>query len=321
VVVTSKAPTIILIDEPNSFLHPGALRTLLEILAAHPQHQYVLTTHSPVALMAAPDATLHLFKKRGPASEIVPIDPGDTDGLRNVLSSLGARLSDVFGYDQLLWVEGATGENCFQLILNTNEAPGGQVTGTKIIGVLETGDFEGRDRDRVIRIYNRLSHAHALLPPSVGFLFDRELRTPDQRKEIEKLSGGKVKFLPRRMFENYLLVPSAIAMAANAIEGFRSPPVEGTEVETWLNVHGREQKYLHDKVPTGPLDEETWLREVHGRLLLEDLFKNLSEYRVQYDKKRDGPKLTSSILESRPQHLAGLAAVIREAMGPLPASG
>jgi AAA15 family ATPase/GTPase len=37
VVLTSDSPRIIIIDEPNSFLHPGAARKLIEILKEHPQ--------------------------------------------------------------------------------------------------------------------------------------------------------------------------------------------------------------------------------------------------------------------------------------------
>jgi len=39
VLVWSDSPRVILIDEPQSFLHPSAIRKLLEIFAAHPMHQ------------------------------------------------------------------------------------------------------------------------------------------------------------------------------------------------------------------------------------------------------------------------------------------
>src|SRR5204862_1210440 len=48
VAVNSNAPRTIVIDEPNSFLHPGAARKLIEILKSDPlnQHQYIIATHS-----------------------------------------------------------------------------------------------------------------------------------------------------------------------------------------------------------------------------------------------------------------------------------
>jgi predicted ATPase len=46
VVLTAKYSQTIIIDEPSSFLHPGAARKLIEILKEFPQHQYIIATHS-----------------------------------------------------------------------------------------------------------------------------------------------------------------------------------------------------------------------------------------------------------------------------------
>jgi energy-coupling factor transporter ATP-binding protein EcfA2 len=59
VLVTSDSPRVILIDEPQSFLHPSAIRKLLETFAAHPMHQYIITTHSPTALASSRLASLY----------------------------------------------------------------------------------------------------------------------------------------------------------------------------------------------------------------------------------------------------------------------
>ena len=40
VVLEADHPTLILLDEPQSFLHPGAIRKLIEILKRYPRHQY-----------------------------------------------------------------------------------------------------------------------------------------------------------------------------------------------------------------------------------------------------------------------------------------
>jgi predicted ATP-dependent endonuclease of OLD family len=52
IVVTSREPRTIIIDEPNSFLHPGAAKKLIQILNKFPQHQYFISTHSPEILSA-----------------------------------------------------------------------------------------------------------------------------------------------------------------------------------------------------------------------------------------------------------------------------
>ena len=42
VVLTSNEGRVIAIDEPNSFLHPGAARRLMEVLKEHPEHQFII---------------------------------------------------------------------------------------------------------------------------------------------------------------------------------------------------------------------------------------------------------------------------------------
>ena len=50
VVLTSDRPQTIIIDEPQSFLHPGAAGKLMEFLKLHPtRHQFIIATHSSTA--------------------------------------------------------------------------------------------------------------------------------------------------------------------------------------------------------------------------------------------------------------------------------
>src|SRR5205807_6323603 len=47
VLVTAEEPRIILIDEPQSFLHPRAVRRLIGVFKLMPEHQFIISTHSP----------------------------------------------------------------------------------------------------------------------------------------------------------------------------------------------------------------------------------------------------------------------------------
>lgn len=53
VILTAQFPRVIIIDEPQSFLHPGAAKKLIEIFkelgknGRFPEHQYIISTHSP----------------------------------------------------------------------------------------------------------------------------------------------------------------------------------------------------------------------------------------------------------------------------------
>ena len=141
VVLTSEQPRIIVIDEPQSFLHPGAVRRLIGIMKQHPRHQYILTTHAPSVITASDPDTLLLTRLEGVETKVDELDVSETQDLRRTLAEVGARLSDVFGADNILWVEGRTEEECFPMILErVAEEP---LLGTQILGVRHTGDLEG----------------------------------------------------------------------------------------------------------------------------------------------------------------------------------
>src|ERR1041385_1081374 len=155
VVLTAQQPRIFVIDEPQSFLHPGAVRKLVEILRQHPQHQFIFTTHSPTAVTAPdPETLLHLRIESG-ETLIDRMDVKEARDLRAVLADVGARLSDVFGSDSILWVEGPTEELCFPKIaerLTTRP-----LLGTSIVGVMHTADFDARRSEATVQLYRRLS--------------------------------------------------------------------------------------------------------------------------------------------------------------------
>jgi ABC-type branched-subunit amino acid transport system ATPase component len=310
VALTAETPRVVLIDEPQSFLHPGAVRKLIEILKQHPQHQFMITTHSPTALTAAdPDTLLRLRIDEG-ETIIDRLDVTEARDLRLVLADVGARLSDVFGADAILWVEGRTEEQCFPKIIQS--LSGRPLLGTAIVGVLHTAEFEARRSEATIELYNRLASGHSLLPPAVGFIFDREGRPAAMRVDLER--HGNVLFLDRRMYENYLLNPAAIAAVASGITNFRDPALSEDDVVGWLDANRWGAKYF-DPLPSERTDG-VWLREVRGDRLLSDLFAQLSEQRVPYDKIRHGVALTDWLLENAPSQLSAVAELIEKALTP-----
>jgi len=309
VVMTADSPKIILIDEPQSFLHPGAVRKLIETLKEYPQHQFIITTHSPTALIAADPETLLRLQIKESETIVDRLDTAEARDLRIVLADVGARISDVFGADAILWVEGQTEELCFpRIVRGLLKKP---LMGTVILGVLHTADFDPRRSGATVELYSRLSRGRGLMPPALGFIFDREGRTDQEREDLARY--GNVFFLPRRMYENYLLNAAAIASVASATEGFRDSPVVAADVQTWLDAHRWDDKYF-DR-PPAERTTENWLSDVHGAKLLSDLFTHLSTTRVHYDKARDGVALTEWLLENAPEELRDVAQMIERALG------
>lgn len=155
VAINSPSSRVILIDEPQSFLHPGAARKLMQVLRDYPHHQYICATHSATIISSTDPETITITRLRDDRSEVEQVDPGEPASLQTCLAEVGARLSDVFGADQILWVEGRTEESCFPIILRA--LAGKILMGTVIVGLNNTGELEGRDAERVVDIYSRLS--------------------------------------------------------------------------------------------------------------------------------------------------------------------
>ncbi len=70
VAMTAQYPQVIIIDEPSSFLHPAAARKLIDCLRVYPQHQYIISTHSPEILRAADPQTVIFIRWERPASVV-----------------------------------------------------------------------------------------------------------------------------------------------------------------------------------------------------------------------------------------------------------
>jgi predicted ATPase len=305
VVVTSDSPKLIIIDEPQSFLHPGAVRKLMEILRGYSQHQYVITTHSPVALTSAETDRLFLVRREASGSTVSPIDPDSQDDLRTSLADVGVRLGDVFGADSILWVEGKTEETCFpELIRRLGRT---QLKGVQILGVISTDELGAKLANRVYEIYSRLSGGASLLPPAVAFVFDREGRSESERSDIDRKSGGLVHWLPLRMYENYLLESQSIASVINSADTARATPVTADEVRAWLEGHGGQRKYFATLEEPDVFGTTRWQECVHGARVLHDLFDEFTELRLQYDKVKHGLMLTKCLIDRPTDDLRALA--------------
>lgn len=246
--------------------------------------------------------TILLVRKDGPESTVEVVEANETQELALTLSEVGARLSDVFGADGILWVEGRTEEECFPLIL-ASQVEHKLPWGLKILGVVATGDFRGRHSRAVLQIYKSLSKGRGIMPPAVGFIFDQEGRDENERKDLDRESKGAVRFIPRRMYENYLLDAEAISSTMTGIEGFRKDQVTHEKVTGWLNTLKWNGKYIKDPNQVRQKTDNYWKTNVDGAKLLADLFSEFSETRVEYDKVAHGIILTKWIISNKPENL------------------
>jgi predicted ATPase len=311
VVITSNNPRTFIIDEPQSFLHPGAVRKLFNILQKDfSHHQYIITTHSPAAITAANSQNIiHLVK---PEEQTVTknIDINEATEMRSILGDVGARLSDVFGADKILWVEGATEEHCFPEIISKN--PKLDVSNTAILGVIHTGDFDSKKKNApqtIMNIYNRLSGSTALIPPAIGYIFDRDGRSPEKMQELEKESKGKIRFLKRRLYENYLINPEVLEVFFSTQPEFSESKPSAAVICDWLENNKWDDKYFSEPAPEKNRNEEFWFREVHGAKILDAYFKTLKNSYINY-KVTYSLKLTKITLEISPEDLNDISELL-----------
>ncbi|QIA23643.1 AAA family ATPase [Mesorhizobium sp. AA22] len=277
---------VIIIDEISSFLHPAAAKTLLRILQTnYPQHQYIVSTHSSEVLSASSPSVVHFVRKSGFESSISSVDLGNLEDLRQVTGQLGISMTDVFAVDRIIWVEGPTEELCFPYIYT--QAAGPMPRSTMFVPVIATGDFSktGTRLELVLEIYRRLGSAAAPLVTSVTFGFDSEDLSQREKEDLLRRSDGRVRLLPRRHFECYLLDPAAIAALVVA----HVPDLQFDELREVINKClislGGDAAFKAADVFKGDIFDPQWLAKVDAAKLIKRVCSDVSSQRFAFAKK------------------------------------
>ena len=173
-----------------------------------------------------------------------------------------------------------------------------------MVGIIQTGDLQGRDRKKIFEIYRRLSGATSLMPTALAFCLDSECMSENDKQDLERSSQGMVHFLPKRMYENFLLDAPAISAVVNAIPEFRALPVTEDEVNVVLNAKRADRRHYCQGFQQIPQD---WMSYIDGAHVLSEIFAELSGNHVSYEKMRHSVAITDWILHNRPAHFRELA--------------
>jgi AAA ATPase domain len=198
--VTQPAPSIVVVEEPETNLHPAAQRALLAQLREWSSDRlFIVSTHSSVFLDRAPTAsTAFLVERVHGASTVRQLNREPSEAL----AALGVQLSDVLSADRLLLVEGEPDREIltvwFPWLLSDPR--------------VEVAIGHGGDNARFAgMLANWLQAVDRQHRRRVLYLRDRDELSPEARARLE--ADPAVYVLQRRELENYLLDPHAVAAA------------------------------------------------------------------------------------------------------------
>ena len=317
VLINKDRPKIIIIDEPNSFLHPSATQKLIQIFNRFPQHQYFISTHSPEVVTASNPSTITMLDYVDGETKVEQIDLSNTNGIKKVFVDLGIKPSTFAFANHILWVEGPTEVKAFSKILE-NEGIYDVVIKPTVPSEFRQSKKRFGNIRHIFNLHEEISGTNSVISPKMTILLDKESGKDQENADLIKEFGkDKFNFIPRAMYENYLLDPEALAYILNftkETDDFNEKALELETSDKEINVENiedfiKEKKESKELLPTElqkeNLDETEWLKNIDGAKLLDTLFKHFlgkpfsySPHKVEY-----GEKLTQWLLENKAEQL------------------
>lgn len=299
-VVTSPPGTIICVDEPHSYLHPAAERSLMDFLQRHSEHRYLIATHSPVILNSvSPDRVLNVTLNESGRGVVT------RSAVPEVLRSLGYRNSDFLFSDRLIFVEGPSDQAIVPLLLSRiGRISPIQIEGTGFpnLGGTPSGTRRAKTLQTTILKYEKVlaEVGQAHLPRM--YLFDGDF-TPADRSLLQGTTFGgaaiPVSFLPAREIENYLLIPEAIEAVLRdelSVEGGDKIPSAADVQKRLAALLSDERLYPDGNVASGAVG-------VKGSKVLAEIFE---VFKLPYSKTVTGARLANYVRVENQPLLGGL---------------
>jgi hypothetical protein len=246
VLLTTGDQNPILLEEPESHLHAGAQRYLIERLYEGDRQVFV-TTHSPTFINQSRPKSLYQVTLSQGSTSISKVE-GQGE-LGTVLEDIGARNSDVLLSDAVLFVEGDSDRDTLVTWADTLDL--GLAKRNIQVLPMEGGEHVARGARPRADVLEGISHA---APVPHMFVVDRDERPERDVEKLQNSLGDSLHVLQRRELENYLLIPRAIRDAIAFKHHVGNPEITRAVEET-------------SEEEIGTLIEEA-VEGLHGRVLL-----------------------------------------------------
>jgi energy-coupling factor transporter ATP-binding protein EcfA2 len=228
---TFEKPDILLVEEPEIHLHPGleiGMMQFLQKLSA--QCQVFITTHSTNFLDRGDFQNVFLTSKDRHTT-VKLLDVSEIES--KIPQELGVRLSSLFMYDRLVFVEGVSDELALRELSNVIQ----KTLNQRNVGFIPLKGVGNLAHYAAKEVMDFLSKRQV----KMWFLIDRDERASAEIVRIRERLGANAVFVPTqsRELENYLLSarPNAAYLSARL-----GKPVEQSQVQQHLNACVEELK-------------------------------------------------------------------------------
>lgn len=202
--------SLIVIDEPEIYLHPDVQRQLLGIVRDIGA-DVLLATHSSEIISEADPSEIVIVDKKKKSGERLK----DVSGVQRAMDMIGSAqnitLTNLARNRKVLFLEGP---DDFRILRRFARKAGFQELSSGLgITNLESGGFGSWNR--IIVLASGIADALGT-PLKIGAIYDRDYFCDEQIEEVRSSLTSALNFawiLGRKEIENYLLVPSAIERA------------------------------------------------------------------------------------------------------------
>ncbi len=203
-------PSILLVEEPEVHLHPSLEHAVMNYLfAISEKAQVIITTHSTNFLDSAGTQNVYLVRRMAnlpdaATTQIHHLKSGEAEV--EIPGELGLRLSSVFLFDTLIFVEGLSDESVYRQLCDGLEL---NLSRTNV-GFVPMGGVRNFTHYAAGAVMDFLHKRQV----KMAFILDHDEQSPDEINRLKALVGvtAEVHVLERREIENYLLDdPYAIA--------------------------------------------------------------------------------------------------------------
>ncbi len=195
-------PNILLVEEPEIHLHPALETSMMRYLKRISLNcQVFITTHSTNFLDTAEMQNVYLVSKPD-STQIQKLDIEEAEA--QIPKELGIRLSSLFMFDRLVFVEGQSDEDILRewaskLGINFSQAN---------VGFISMGGVRNFAHFATEAILSFLTKRQV----KIWFLIDRDEKEDSEVVELQNRLGNnaELRVLKKREIENYLICPRAI---------------------------------------------------------------------------------------------------------------